>query len=162
MALVIKKWYASKVVNQDGNYVHLVGRESGLLAWLLALMGIDPTTEIEIKDNLIIFTEGSLEGSQKRVIPMKSVCSAYYGYVKPWKMALFIGVILLPFFGIGLLLGPLYYFLNKSLSIGVIETSSWVGGFSFKRSVIEGQNIDEKNAYEVIDIVRSLIEHKTA
>ena len=94
MALVIKKWYASKSADQDGNYVHLVGREGGLLAWLLALMGIDPTTEIEIKDNLIIFTEGSLEGSQKRVIPMKSVCSAYYGYVKPWKTALVIGAVL--------------------------------------------------------------------
>ena len=162
MALVIKKWYASKSVDQDGNYVHLVGREGGLLAWFLALMGIDPTTEIEIKDNLIIFTEGSLEGSQKRVIPMKSVCSAYYGYVKPWKTALVIGAVLTPFFGIGLLLGPLYYFLNKSLSIGVIETSGWVGGFTFKRSVVEGQNIDEKKAYEVIDIVRALVENKTA
>lgn len=161
MALVIKKWYASKTANEDGNYVHLVGRESGLLAWLLALMGIDPTTEIEIKENLILFTEGSLEGSQKRVIPMKSVCSAFYGYVKPWKMALVLGILLLPLYGIGLLVGPLYYFLNKSLSVGVIETSSWVGGFSFKRSVIEGQNIDEKKAYEVIDIVRSLIEDKT-
>lgn len=162
MALVIKKWHASKTVNPDGNYVHLVGRESGLLAWFLALVGIDPTTEIEIKDNLIIFTDGSLEGSRKRVIPMKSVCSAYYGYEKPWKVALLIGILMSPLYGFGLLIGPLYYFLNKSLSIGVIENSGWIGGFSFKRSVIEGQNIDEKKAYEVIDIVRTLIEDKTA
>lgn len=162
MALVIKKWQAGRTANQEGNYVHLIGREAGLFAWILSLIGIDPTTEIEIKEHLIIFTAGSLSGKQKRVIPMKSVCSAYYGYVKPWQAALVIGFLLFGFFGLGLIIGPLYYFLNKKLTVGVVETSGWIGGFSFKRSVIEGQNIDEKKAYEVIDIIRSLIEAKTA
>ena len=162
MALVIKKWHASRTANIDGNYVHLVGREAGLFAWILSLIGIDPTTEIEIKENLIVFTAGSLSGKQKRVIPMRSVCSAYYGYVKPWQMALALGLLLSPVFFLGLIVGPLYYFLNKELTVGAVENSSWIGGFSFKRSVIEGQNIDENKAYEVIDIIRSLIEAKTA
>lgn len=162
MALVIKKWSASRTPDANGNYVHLVGREAGLFAWLLSLLGIDPTTEIEIKDKLIVFTQGSLSGKQKRVIPMQSVCSAYYGYIKPWQAAVVLGVLLMPFFFIGLLVGPLYYFLNKELTVGVVENSGWSGGFAFKRSVIEGQNIDEAQAYEVIDIVRSLIEAKTA
>jgi len=162
MALVLKKWHASKTANENGNYVHLIGREAGLLAWLLSLVGIDPTTEVEIREHLIVFTAGSLAGREKRVIPMKSVCSAYYGYKKPWKEALAIGVLLTPVLLIGLIAGPLYYFLNKELTVGVVEASSWVGGFSFKRSVIEGKNIDEKNAYEVMDIIRSLIEAKTA
>lgn len=162
MALVLKKWRAEKSANEKGNYVHLVGREAGLFAWLLSLIGIDPTTEIEIKDNLIVFTAGSLSGREKRVIPMNSVCSAYYGYAKPWKEALAIGLLLMPVFFIGLVAGPLYYILNKKLSVGIVESSGWVGGFSFKRSVIEGQNIDESKAYEVIDIVRTLIEAKTA
>lgn len=161
MALVIKKWYASTTPNQDGNFVHLVGREAGLFAWFLALIGIDPTTEIEIKEKVTIFTAGSLSGKTKRVIPMQSVCSAFYGYVKPWQTALVIGLLTLPLYGLGLLLGPLYYFLNKELTVGVIENSSWVGGFAFKRSVIEGQNIDEQKAYEVINIIRTLIEAKT-
>jgi hypothetical protein len=162
MALVIKKWHASRTANQEGNYVHLVGREAGLFAWILSHIGIDPTTEIEIKENLIIFTAGSLAGKQKRVIPMSSVCSAYYGYIKPWQVALALGVLLTPVFFLGLIVGPLYYFLNKELNVGVVENSSWTGGFAFKRSVIEGQNIDENKAYEVIDIIRSLIEAKTA
>lgn len=33
MALVIKKWFASKTPDEKGNYVHLVGREAGLFAW---------------------------------------------------------------------------------------------------------------------------------
>lgn len=161
MALVIKKWYASNNPNEKGNFVHLVGREAGLFAWLLSILGLDPTTEIEIKNDVIVFSSASLSGRTTRVIPMQSLTSAFYGYEKPWKEALFIGIFLTPFFFIGLIAGPLYYFLNKKLAIGVVEASSWTGGFAFKRSVIEGQNIDETQAYKVIEIVRALIERKS-
>ena len=162
MSLVIKQWYADTSKNEDGNFVHIVGREAGLLSWLLSLFKIDPTNEVEVKDNLLKFTTSSLAGQEKRLIPMNSITSAYYGYKKPWKMALFLGVILMPLFGIGLLVGPLYYILNKSLTVGVVEASGWIGAFSFKRSIIEGQNISEEDAYRVIEIIRTLIEAKTA
>jgi hypothetical protein len=79
MALAIKKWSASSTKDQNGNYVHIVGREAGLISWLLSLMKIDPVTSVEIKDNVVLFSCGSLEGAEKRVIPIGSVCSAYYG-----------------------------------------------------------------------------------
>ena len=162
MSLVIKKWYASDNANENGDFVHLVGREAGLLSWLLSVFKIDPTSEIEIKDNLIKFTSSSLAGQEKRIIPLNSITSAYYGYEKPWKMALVLTVLLMPAFFIGLIVGPLYYFLNKNLTVGVVEASGWVGSFSFKKSIIEGQNINEEEAYKVIEIIRSLIEAKTA
>ncbi|MFG6446741.1 hypothetical protein ACG0Z6_00640 [Roseateles sp. BYS180W] len=162
MALVIKKWYAGTEQNADGNYVHLVGRQAGLFAWLLSVVGLDPTTEVKINDRLIVFTSASLSGRTTRVIPMKSLTSAFYGYEKPWKEALALTLVLAPVFFIGFLVGPLYYFLNKTIAIGVVEGSGWSGGFAFKRSVIEGQNIDEQTAYKVIDIVRGLIEKNTA
>ncbi|PCH64830.1 MAG: hypothetical protein COC09_01170 [Gammaproteobacteria bacterium] len=162
MSLVIKKWYADHSANENGDFVHLAGREAGLLSWLLSVFKIDPTSEIEIKDNLIKFTSSSLAGQEKRIIPMNSITSAYYGYEKPWKMALVLTVLLMPVFFIGLVVGPLYYFLNKNLTVGVVEASGWVGTFSFKRSIIEGQNINEEEAYKVIEIIRSLIEAKTA
>jgi len=62
MSLVIKKWYANDDMNENGDFVHLVGRESGILSWLLSMFKIDPTNEIEIKDNLIKFTSSSLAG----------------------------------------------------------------------------------------------------
>lgn len=162
MSLVIKKWYSSNTKNENGDFVHLVGREGGLLSWLLSLFKIDPTSEVEIKENIIKFTSSSLAGQEKRIIPMQSITSAFYGYQKPWKMALFLTVVLTPFFLIGLIVGPLYYFLNKSLTVAVVESSGWVGSFSFKRSVIEGQNINEDEAYNVIETIRTIIEAKTA
>lgn len=162
MALVIKKWYASNIPNQDGNFVHLIGREAGLLSWLLSIMGLDPTTEIEVKENIIIFSAASLAGKTKRVIPMKALTSAFYGYEKPWREALVLTLVLMPFFFLGLILGPLYYLLNKKLAVGIVEASGWSGGFAFKRSIIEGQNIDEQQAYYVIELIRYLIERKSA
>jgi hypothetical protein len=162
MSLVIKKWYAGNEANEEGNFVHLVGREAGLISWLLSLFKIDPTSEVEIKDNLLKFTSSSFAGQEKRIIPMNSLTSAYYGYEKPWKMALILGVVFMPLFFLGLIIGPLYYILNKNLTVGVVEASGWVGAFSFKRSIIEGQNINEEEAYEVIEIIRKLIEAKTA
>lgn len=162
MTLVLKKWHSARNPDANGNYIHLVGRQPGFFSWLLARMGIDPTTEVEVKDNLIAFSAGSLSGHEKRVIPLNSISSAYYGYEKPWKEALVLGLLLLPFLGLGLILGPLYYILNKKLTVGVVEGSGWVGGFAFKRSVIEGKNIQEHEAYEVIETIRWLIEGKTA
>lgn len=162
MALVVKKWYASGTPNEQGAFVHLVGREAGLLSWFLALLGFDPTTEIEVKENIILFSAASLNGKVKRVIPMKSLTSAFYGYEKPLKEAIVLTIVFLPVLFLGLLIGPLYYFLNKKLTVGVVEASGWSGGFSFKRSVIEGQNITEEQAYHVIELIRWLIERKAA
>jgi len=162
MALVLKKWYAGNTADNTGNYVHLVGRQPGFFAWVLSVLGVDPTTEVEVKQHLIVFTAGSLSGRERRVIPLKSISSTYYGYEKPWKEALLVTLLLMPLFGIGLLLGPLYYILNKKLTVGVVEMSGWIGGFAFKRSVIEGKNISEPEAYQVIEIIRLLIEAKTS
>ena len=162
MSLVIKKWYAEDNANENGDYVHLVGREAGLLSWLLSLLKIDAISEVEVKENLIKFTTSSLAGQEKRIIPLNSITSAYYGYEKPWKTALVLTILFTPFFFSGLIIGPVYYYLNKNLTVAVVEASGWVGAFSFKRSVIEGQNINENEAYNVIDIIRKLIEAKTA
>ncbi|RMH42766.1 MAG: hypothetical protein D6694_07645 [Gammaproteobacteria bacterium] len=160
MSLVIKKWYASKTPDKDGNYVHLVGREGGLISWILSLLRIDATVEVEVKDDVIRFVSSSLAGKQIRVIPMKSITSAFYGYEKPWKAALLLTVLLMPAL-IGLIVGPLYYILNKNLTVAVVEASGWVGAFSFRRSVIEGQNIDEERAYQIIELIRTQIESQT-
>ena len=110
----------------------------------------------------ILFEQGSLEGSVKRVIPMAKISSSYYGYTKPWKKAFIIGVVcgVLTFWmmGLGALVGVLYYFLNKTLTIGLVEVSGVVSSIDFKRSVIEGQSIDEDQAREVCDIIELLID----
>ena len=45
--LVLKKWHIDSHA-ENGDAIIIVGREGGLLAWILALMGIDPTTSIRV------------------------------------------------------------------------------------------------------------------
>lgn len=181
--LVLKKWTAETTpVDQDGNYIVISGRESGLLAWFLACVGIDPTTTMKVSQKRIEFKTSSLSGTSNRMIMPQGVSSTYYGYHKPWKKALGLFVVLLWLFGsiifslassggarnlsggivfgaaTSVLISLLYYFLNRTLMIGIVENSGLVNGIMFKRSVIENVDIDERQARYVCELTQSIIE----
>lgn len=160
MPLVIKQWSIAKAPTEK-TLVKIVGREEGIISWAFSLLGIDPTTSIFVTSEVIEFERGSMAGFEKRVIPIQKICSSYYGYTKPWQVALLITVILLPIFGLGLLVGPLYFFLNKSLSLGFVEDSGLINGIEFKRSVIENVEISEEQARAVVNFVRKIIESRS-
>lgn len=173
-SLVIKQWQVSdKPVDAKGNYVNIVGREGGLVSWLLALVKIDPTTSIRVSPTRVEFSQASLSGTSHRMIPVCNVCSTFYGYYKPWKMALVIFLILL--FVLGLLFGDAffakmvatlmslaaalaYYFLSRTLTLGFVEHSGIVSSIQFKRSVIENLDVDENQARYVCEITQFLLE----
>ena len=183
-ALVIKAWRAdTKPIDDRNTFVSITGREGGLIAWLLSLMGVDPTTTIRVGLERVEFTSSSLAGTESRMVPLQSVCSTYYGYHKPWKAAAsflalfaFLGFSFaapaahsgdgfsFPIFagttGVGLILALIYYFLNRTLTLGFVEHSGAVCAIRFKRSVIENVDIDEQQARSVCTIVQRLIEAK--
>lgn len=156
MALVVKSWFACKSPNSEGIYIRIEGRQAGALAWLLSLLEIDPTTVFEAHQHGIVFTQGSLAGSIKKFIPAHHLCAVEYGYRKPWKMALVIGLATLCLCGLGLVLGPMYYFLSRKMSLGFTELSGNTNEIEFYRSVLEGQAVDEARAGEVIDILQAI------
>ena len=175
--LVIKDWQAeTKPVDEKNNFVSITGREGGLFAWILSRMGIDPTTTILVGPERIEFSSSSLAGTESRLIPLQGVCSSYYGYHKPWKVAasiIFGGLILgtgiskdgsfssfMVIFSIGVIIALIYYFLNRTLTLGFVEHSGVVNGIKFKRSVIENVDINQEQAKAVCIIVQRLIEAK--
>jgi hypothetical protein len=175
--LVIKTWKAeTKPIDTENNYVNIVGRRGGLISWLLSILGINPTTKILVGSARIEFTTASLAGTQSRMIPLEGICSTYYGYHKPWKVAasiigifVFIGYncaqtgLLTAAFVItivGAVIALAYYFLNRTLTLGFVENSGLVNGILFKRSVIENVDINHEQAKAVCVIVQRLIEAK--
>ena len=170
MALVLKKWTVNKTANENEDFIHLVGRQGGVISWFLSLFKIDPVSEVMVSGRLIKFNSTSLAGKEKKIIPMTSVSSVYCCYEKPWQKALLLTIVLLLpiatpynyFGGLGIIVGIVYYVLNKNLKVAIVESSGKVASFAFKRSVIEGQNIDENQAYEVIEIIRGLVENRAA
>jgi hypothetical protein len=184
-ALVIKAWQVdSKPIDRYQNFVRISGRKGGLVAWALSLMGIDPVTTIRVGLDRIEFKTASLAGIESRLIPLQSICSSYYGYHKPWKQALSIWVAfvfvgtsigsamaegrgqsaglmpLLASAAIGLVAALLYYFLNRTLTLGFVEASGVINGIRFKRSMIENLDINQQQAKRVCIVVQRLIEAK--
>jgi hypothetical protein len=179
--LVIKDWRVnSKPIDEKNNFVSITGREGGLIAWILSRMGIDPTTTILVGPERIEFSSSSLAGTESRLIPLQGVCSSYYGYHKPWKVATTIistGVIIgiavsdgisksgsissfMVIFSIGIIIALIYYFLNRTLTLGFVEHSGVVNGIKFKRSIIENVDINQEQAKAVCIIVQRLLEAK--
>lgn len=176
--LVIKEWKANnQPVDADGNFIVITGRQGGLIAWLLALMKVDPITSIKVSPDRVEFASASLSGTDHRMIPILSVCSTYYGYFKPWKSALGIfvlfaliavqiaavtdsGIGAFIVFLIGLGISLLYYFLSRTLTLGIVEHSGVINGIRFKRSVIEGVEISPVQGAYICQVIQFLIESR--
>lgn len=185
-ALVLKAWKVNnKPVDADENYVVISGRRSGLISWFLSLIGIDPTTTIKVGMDRVEFHASSISGIKNRMIPLRGVCSTYYGYHKPWGKAIaifFILILILPSISnmISLLNGRvqiefavflislvislgvalIYYFLNRTLTLGFVENSGVISGIQFKRSIIENIDVDEDQARMACEITQAIIEQK--
>lgn len=165
MALVIKEWRASEKPDSNGVFVRISGREAGVVNFVLSLIGIDPTTSLTIDQSAIRVEEGSLAGFSRRVTPLGNLCSGGFGYAKPWKAAVAIGAlgVVLGFVqsiaGAMVVVGAgVYYFLNKELQLLLIDVAGSVAlKIEYKRSVIEGKNIDEKDGERVIQILANLL-----
>lgn len=165
-AFVITSWQAhDQPQPETGEYVRIQGRAGGLISWLLSLVEISPTFRLVVTADMIALEEGSLQGFVRVLTPIENTCSTSYGYAKPWKEALALTVVIgfFTFFllGIpGLIVGGLYYFLNKTLTIGFTDKGGHSRTIQFKRSVIEGINVDETTAGDVCAIIQRRVDAK--
>ncbi len=157
-----------KQINPSGPlYVRLVGRKSGLLDFLLTILGINTTRVLEVYENRIEYSYGSLSGYLTTIIPMSNISNMTMGFFKPVLYFISALICLIGGFAggivgiiIGLVLAAvciLFYFLRKTTYIGVIPNSAVGKGISFKRSIIENKNLSEEEAKQVIAIINELI-----
>lgn len=179
-ALVVKEL----TINEEGPvFVRLVGRRGGLLAWLLALIGIDPTTTMNVTASRIELTEGSLSGKVRHMVPLSAICNLGTGYFKPIAL-LALGFVLLvfslsqfiaiaffdvdagySFAGFSVLLFSAASFAayshSKTLVLFAMSGSGMGTAVGFRRSAIEGVSVDEQQARKVVEIMTKLVEDKT-
>ena len=155
-------------INENGPcYVHLRGRKSGLRSWLLARVGIDDSTSFDVYDDRIEFSDGSWSGAFTETIPLTHVSNLGVGFLKPVLYAILSIICLLaaiPTFGITLIPMAVFlfmYYTRKSMVIYFIPDSSSVTSICFKRSIIEGVNMDQESASRIIAIVGRLVEKNT-
>jgi hypothetical protein len=165
--LVIKSWSVNPNPGPSEPHIRIVGRASGLISFLLSLVGIDATTTLTVTARHIEYESGSLEGFTRLITPLDHVSTTFYGLFKPWKSTMVfvaLGVAAITLGTAGAILGMLmifgaglYYFLNRQLTLGYIAYSKPGYALRFKRSVIEGQEINEKALSDIIYLIEHLI-----
>jgi hypothetical protein len=173
MALVVKHFYADSKPNENGNYVEIAARESGLITWFLALIKIDPTYMMFVSYNEVMYQSSNFTGYKKIRVTTGSISSSFYGYYKPWKAAATIfSLFFMASIGIGqagsimtalitllvgFLIAAVYYFLNKELLIGFSEVNGDRYSMVIKRSVIENKEISEVQLKLVTEIISTIL-----
>lgn len=175
---VIKYWRCgTKPVDEQGNYVHIVGRRAGSMGTLLTLLRIDPSVKLLIGLDRIELRQTSLMGTCTRMIPLENLSSSFYGQHKPWKRSL---LLLLAFSGLALsvlmdrgdwvttlgllvaggVVATMQYLLHQSLLLGVQEISGRVSAIRFQPCFLDNVDIDEQQARQVCKIVQRLTDAK--
>ena len=177
-AALVTKEFKLDANPSDGVYVKIVGRKSGLVAWLFTLIGLDNLTELQVHADRVEFRSSSLSGSLLQVMPINTVCLTESGFFKPilyliaGAIMAFLGLVtavsdtrngcapglFLIVLGAGLIA---LYFFRKVLLISVQNFGGARFSITFKRRVIEGVEITEADAQSVINCINTLVLNKS-
>jgi hypothetical protein len=156
--------------------IELVGRQQGLISFLLTLIGISPITEFTVTRDEVCFNSTSLFGKRNQAVPLRAVCSVAAGIRKPISYLIFaflflVGGVIGSFQGLwrdgfftslGLLVFTLamtafliwLYAINKRFFVSIHAQSGPPIMLSFKPNVIEGVPLDLEGALRMVKVVR--------
>ena len=161
-ALVLKEF---KLDDNEEEFLKIVGRASGLLAWIFSLIGIDPITSLCCNKKALKFEEAAIQNGKNTLnVPLAAISGVCSGINKPFELLVLgfifvfggiIGAIASRSFAVfflGLIIGAVFivfYYLKKTMSFGVYcGGDKPIATICLKKSIIEGQNIDESK-YEL-------------
>jgi hypothetical protein len=176
--LVIRR-FAACANPGEGEFVTIVGREPGLIAWLLTAIGLDAEWRFVVTGKTVAFRKTSLCGEQESLVALDDIASAHCGYKKPIGLLIAaVGLGVLALVGAAYLSGirasqfavvPLVlavvcavlYFTQKSLSVGVETKGGMVLSLNFRPSIIENVRIDIEQTRYAVRIINALISEKS-
>lgn len=158
------------------NAVEITGRREGLVAFLLTLAGLSPTTSLVVNDSEAICRTTGLLGIEHRSIPMDRVAQVTSGskvafeYIVGAIVVLLVGLVmtthhlwnfeLLPLVGTPVVTAGAMvamvalYLLNKRFFVGVFPQAGPSMILAFKPNVIEGVELNLDRAMEIAAIIR--------
>lgn len=160
----------------DENYFKIVGRSSGISAWILTVLRLDIETHMSLNKDTLVLKSSSLLGEFNQVIPLRSISSTHCGYSKPIGYLVISAVLIL--WGLlsgigsdgltaplvfGILAGAVFiyiYTLSKKISITLETNGGLIMGLTFKKSIIHNVEIDIQKAKQVIHTINKKINIK--
>lgn len=146
-ALVLKQFSTDAYSGR----VYVVGRQPGFMGWLLSAIGVDANTELTVTPTEVSFRQASLFGETVTVCPVSRVACASAGYAKPIEYLIIAGLtavtVIIPIVMI------ILFFLEKRMFVMVETTGGGSFAIAFKRSLIEGVEVNQEKAKEVLQIL---------
>ena len=173
-ALVLREWMCTEYPADD-IYVRIVGREAGLVSYVLTALGVDAESRLLVDGKCVAFETRGVFGYVRHVVPTTSVASAHAGYSRP-VLYLFVAciagllaldgalqrqregaalyVFILMLLAAGLVLA---YALSKKVAIVLESYGGQKLGLTFRPSVIEGVGVGLPEMLRVLGIIERLV-----
>jgi hypothetical protein len=167
--LVLRKFRIDESATSPA-LLEIAGRPSGLIGWLLDIMGLEGETTCTASESAMTFRTTALNGQLDHVVPMARIASTHCGYSKPlWLLVLGL-LFAIPSLAsiaagssdsvVGLILGAALitgYAFSKRLILTVETSGGMVVGLAFKRSVIENVAVDIAEVQRAIALINRVI-----
>lgn len=171
-ALALRKFKVDESLS-EGVLVDIRGRASGIIGWLLTIIGLYGETSLKMTGKEISFSNKSRFGQIYQVVPIPCISSTHCGYSRSIGYLILavlfiisgvitgfvpgsnsVAVIIVLLFG-GLFL--IAYWFSKRIAITLETSGGMVLGLSFKRSVIENVRVDIDQALKAIHVVNGKV-----
>ncbi len=154
-ALVIKKWVANTVADSDGNLVHIEARPAGIVAWAMDMLGMGVTSRLLVSDRTVTYENSSWTGHANVTFTTDKITGVVHGTSKPFREALVLGFALgVRTFGVGAIIGVIYYLMSKSLTVGVM-VGNIEYSIPYKKTTVDGVELGKEQAAQVAAIILS-------
>jgi hypothetical protein len=169
--LVLKKFNLNyNPTSLQDDVVHVIGRQAGILGFLLSLAKIDPITEIKVNSERVEFRQASFFGQTTLTTPIPAITGIMGGYTKP--KTLFFSTILFAILGlvaategVGMLIACwlislilfILYILKKDMSLYLQNGGDNLWGLTFKRSIIENVAVDINKVNEAVQLINDRV-----
>lgn len=163
--LVLRRFYVNESPADDV-YLNITGRASGLIGWLLTVLGLDAETNLLVTGKEINLISSSLAGNIHKLVPVSKISSSHCGFKKPIGFLIagagilllglgdFRGLIICIIISLALVL---IYYLQKKLAITIETFGGTTMGVVFKPSIIENVSVDMNMAFRAISVINQLV-----
>jgi hypothetical protein len=178
--LVLQKLVAHEpAAGESSPLIELVGRQQGVISFLLTLVGISPITDFKVTPDELCCNSTSLLGRQNQAVPLRAISSVSAGVRKPigylfvafvflivgifgglrvlWNEGLYRFVVTLIVFGALAALFIWLYAINKRFFFSIYTQGGPPIFLSLKPNVIEGVPLDLERALQVVKIIRDRV-----
>jgi hypothetical protein len=168
----ILKTFQIDQTGSTGAYIYIEARKPGIIAFILNLLGLDPTAELKVTKGAVSFRSTSLSGMTETSTSLTQIGAFQGGHSKPIGFLIFAFCFLtfsayidimfeslvMIWFGLIVSIGCLIaYALQKYLAFGFETSGGSYYGMSFKRGVLNNVSVDITQVEHALQLVNALI-----